>query len=166
MKRTRTGGFSLIELLVVVGIVGILAAIAIVNYRMGIERAKQKRTMSDMRTIAIAFEARATDVHGYNAAGAASGWSMPANTLSQAQVDGLLAPTYLKTIPRVDGWNRPYGFSLDEPVGGLDANVYAIRSAGSDGVFDGTSYTPGTTTDFDCDIVYSNGNFISYPTPH
>lgn len=152
-------GFTLVELLVVVAIIGILAMIAIVNYRNGLQKAKQKRTMSDIRTIATAWEARATDMRGYNA----SGWTVPENALSAASIDDLLAPTYLKTIPRYDGWNQAYELSMDEPVGGETAHTYGIRSAGSDLAYEGSTYEDGTFDRFDCDIVYSNGRFVRYP---
>src|SRR5205814_4490670 len=50
----------------------ILAAIAIPNLLTAMQRSKQKRTMADLRTIATAWEARATDLNKYNAAGAIS----------------------------------------------------------------------------------------------
>src|SRR5438270_13990627 len=47
----------------IVAVIGILAAIAIPNLLTAMQRSKQKRTMADMRTIATAWEARATDVN-------------------------------------------------------------------------------------------------------
>ena len=43
-------------LLVVVAIVGILAAIAVPNLLTAMQRSKQKRTMADLQTIAVALE--------------------------------------------------------------------------------------------------------------
>jgi type II secretion system protein G len=60
MKK-REAGFTLIELLIVIAIIGILAAIAIPNLLNAVQRGKQKRSMSDMRTMATAVEAYAVD---------------------------------------------------------------------------------------------------------
>ena len=159
MRRCR--GFSIIELLIAVGIIGIIAAIAMGNYFNAIHRSKQKRTMADMRTVAVAWESRAVDTKQYNAAGAA--FTLPAGSVSYQEMVVMLSPTYVRTLPATDGWGFPMEFRIDLPVGApLPAASYAIRSPGRDGVFS-SSYNDGPTTNYDCDIVYSGGQFLIYP---
>ena len=57
--------FTLIELLIVVAIIGILAAIAVPNFLNAQVRAKIARVQSDMRSLAIAFETYRLDRNGY-----------------------------------------------------------------------------------------------------
>lgn len=151
VRPRRRNGFSLIELLVVVAILAVLATIAIMNYFSAIARARQKRTMADMRTIAQAWETRFSEKGSYSAAGFTFPAVMPWEAVHEA-----LSPTYTRSVPSIDGWGRPFEF-------GASGKTYAIRSSGRDGVFEGTSYESGGGKNPDCDIVYANGNFIRYP---
>jgi len=60
MKTTQKA-FTLIELLIVVAIIAILAAIAVPNFLQAQVRAKVSRTVSDMKTIGMAIRVYAVD---------------------------------------------------------------------------------------------------------
>jgi len=46
-----------------------------------------------------------------------------------------------------------------------ESRFYTLGSSARDRIFEGalTSYVSRVTTDMDCDIIYSNGSFVSYP---
>src|SRR4051794_507593 len=160
MIKKNQKGFTLIELLIVVAIIGILAAIAIPNLLTAMQRAKQKRTMADIRTIATAWEARATDVNKYNAAGALS-W--PSSGVTADDLKLYLAPTYVKSFPFRDGWGNDWQFGATQAWGAATAaQAYGIASKGKDGSLE-QSPAGSATTNFDCDLIYSNGAFLQYP---
>lgn len=153
MRRQK--GFTLIELLIVVAIIGIIAAIAIPNLLNAINRSRQKRTMADMRTIGTAAEAYAVD------------WSFYPNTgnnpeLITATWSALIAPIYVKKTPSQDGWREPIQVQSE-------SRFYSVASSARDKVWefggnlDNNNYNRVPTSDMDCDIVYSNGTFMSYP---
>jgi general secretion pathway protein G len=160
----RQKGFTLLELLVVCAIIGIIAAIAIPNLLVAIQRSKQRRTMVDMRNIATAWESRNSETGRYNAAGQANGVEGADQLISLDDLQAMLEPTYIRILPKLDGWGTRYQTYADKPYGNAaaQAKVYAIISGGKDQVIEADP-TTGPFTNFDCDIVYSNGVFLSYP---
>jgi prepilin-type N-terminal cleavage/methylation domain-containing protein len=159
LRSSASSGMTILELLIVVAIIGMISAILIPNLVSAVERSRQKRTMADMRSIASAWEARATELNGY----AAAGWSWPTHSVSTAGLTGMLSPTYIRSIPLVDAWDG----GLEAAISSTEntrAQVYAIRSKGKDGIADGDAYEAiGGTTRFECDIVFSNGAFVQFP---
>lgn len=87
--------FTLIELLIVVAIIAILAAIAVPNFLEAQTRAKVSRAKSDMRTTATALESYYVDnndyplCHPFGTATAPDGWD-PTNLNPNADSYGIL----------------------------------------------------------------------------
>ncbi|HKF44065.1 MAG TPA: type II secretion system protein GspG [Thermoanaerobaculia bacterium] len=159
MKREESG-FTLIELLIVIAIIGILASISIPNLLNAVSRGRQKKTMADMRTLATALEAYAVDDNHYPSASCPSAaFTAEGSALTSASFTSLV-PTYISQLPGkggTDGWNHPLYYNL-----ATSRTSYNIRSRGRDNSAQ-ASLTCGTTTNFNDDIVYSNGSFIQWP---
>jgi Flp pilus assembly protein TadD len=118
-------------------------------------RSPQKRTMADMFSIATALEARATDVDQYP------------TTRNIDDLARYIEPTYIKAMPRHDGYRNTFRYEawqINPHAPGPDH--YAIASAARDWKWEKRSlreYSERATTNFDCDIVFSDGVFVSYP---
>lgn len=99
--RTRRSAFTLIELLIVIGIIAILALIAIPNLLEAQTRAKVTRAKADMRTLATALESYAADSHSYPPdfdSNIYPGISSPDESLTYAVLTTPVA--FLTSVPR------------------------------------------------------------------
>lgn len=91
-RASRSGGFTLIEVLVVVVILGILAAIIVPNLMEKPGQARVTKARSDIRAIESALNMYRLDKHVY--------------PTTDEGLD-VLVPDYLPRSP-VDPWSRPY----------------------------------------------------------
>jgi len=141
--RRPSRGFTLVELLIVVAIIGLIATIAIPNLMNAIDKGRQKRTMSDLRTIGTGVESYAVDQVVYPTAGDA------------VALRAVLEPAYVKTMPMIDAWS--HALQVNSTPG-----AYTVYSQGKDGA--GNECTPGSTSSFDAEICFSGGQFRRYPS--
>ena len=140
---------------VMVGVVGIIAAILIPNFIDALNKAKVKRSMADMHTVTLALGEYGVEHSAFPAAD-----SMDALALA-------LGKENEPTFPKLDGWKRPFRYQCLEPRGsGCDS--YALASAGKDGVFeqeDSRNYQENRTSrgDYDRDLVVIDSMFVQWP---
>lgn len=152
-----------IKIALITTLIALVVWVAATNFMTSLERSRQNKTMADVRNIATALEARATDFKSYTMGPVRR---LPAGTfhrVPQAEVERALIPVYVRKLPRLDGWGQP----IRVYVGGYDekgrAQDYLVRSFGSDRRADTSRYVMGVTNSLQEDVVFSNGNFIRRP---
>ncbi len=164
--RNRQKGFTLIELLIVVAIIGIIAALLIPNFLDALQKAKQKRTVADIRNTGTAMFSWLTDQVGAAAAGQSTVTLASYTSIDQTALQSLLVPVYMQDVPKVDGWKGTYDYYLKTGSAVLQQQVMMIRSKGRGGLADQTtSYTVTSfdPTDYAQDIVWADGFFVRWP---
>lgn len=138
----RQAGWTVIELMIALVLIGVVAAIAIATLVAQHERAKQKTTMADMRIISRALEVYSVD----NSALPDDSFGLPALAVT-------LEPYAGGQVPFTDGWGRPIRYVRD-----LEGN-YTLESYGRDGV---NQPEPGVgVSKIDRDLVMINGVFTA-----
>ncbi len=144
--RSRQSGYTLIELLIVLVVVAVIAAIALASIWNSLDRAKQRATMADMRTVARAIELYQTD-RGF----------LPSASGGILGLQRTLVPYQSSVVPVHDHWGHGYAYTVDS----AERN-YTLESYGKDGA-DGVNISLSSRFDFNADIVVFNGQFVASP---
>jgi len=150
----KTNGFTLIELIIVIAIIGIVAAIAIPNLLAALQKSKVKATMGDMKSIGTAIESYITD----NSLAPGDGALTRITDLNI-----YIAPFYIKSLPTKDGWGGFLRYRSNESSN-PEPTEYSIISYGKDGTstpidINNSGYPIHNMAAFNNDICFSNGTF-------
>jgi hypothetical protein len=136
-----------------------------------LDREAQRRTVADMRNLGTAMFSWLTDQVGAGAAGQSQTETAGKRIdlgqyarISHAELEKLLVPQYLQSVPEVDGWGHPYELYLNVK-NVLSPQVMSLRSPGRDGVFSTGNYTVSgfSPERFDEDVVWADGFFVRWP---
>ena len=110
--RRPQGGFTLIEIMVVVVILGILAAVAVPNIMGNPEQARQERARHDIRTLESQMEMYRLDNHRYPTTDQGLE-ALVERPTSEPEPPNWKEGGYMRSVP-TDPWGNPYEY--------LDAN--------------------------------------------
>jgi len=150
MKRK---GFTLIELLMVVAIIGIITSIAVPNFFIAHNRAKQRATAAEMNSYGKCISTYQIDAQG----------NVPDCDGDIFCLYSSLVPAYSGTLTRVDQWGNTFLYSNFGAVIGDGGRIsYELRSCGADGLPGAMLEKDSPITAFELDIVLRDGSFISW----
>lgn len=157
--------YSLAELLVVMLILTLISSFFIPNLLDAIHKAKQKRTLSDIKQVGDSMMSWYIDQVGATSPGRTIDVDQ-FTPIDYEDLEDLLVPTYSVNLPREDAWGHAYDYYFDSAsVDGTFVDILGIRSRGRDGVADGSVYAAGpfVSTDYTHDIVWVDGSFVQFP---
>lgn len=126
-RKPVPNGFSLVELMVVIFIIGLLATVVLINVLPSQDKAMVVKARSDIATLSQAMEMYRLDMASYPGQGEGlSALRTPPANLAMPQ--NYRSGGYVKDLP-TDPWGRPYQYA----VPGRNGAAFDIYSLGADG---------------------------------
>ena len=128
-RRSTERGFTLLELMVVMAVMLILAAIAVPSYLSSVKKAKEAVLKEDLHTLRSAIDSYTAD-----------------KAKAPQSLDDLVQAGYLKTIPkdpitsRTDTWITGQSGSLTT-IDETDPGIDDVHSGAQETSSEGTSYS-------------------------
>jgi general secretion pathway protein G len=129
----RQGGFTLIEIMVVVVILAVLGALVVPKILENVDKARVTRAASDIRAIQTALDLYRLDNFKYPTT--EQGLQALVTQPTDPTITNYRSGGYLPSLPK-DPWNQPYQYVSPGPNG----RDYDIISYGRDGKPGGEGY--------------------------
>ena len=128
-RRRRQGGFTLVELLIVISLISILAAMGLVQYRNSVTAAREATLKTNLFRMRDAIDQYYADKGKY-----------------PSSLDSLVSDGYMRKIP-VDPFTQSADTWVTEPAEpdpnnpSAEPGVYNIKSGAQGTALDGSSYS-------------------------